>query len=62
MQVKANQDIREAIKDAGLFQWQVADRYGIHEQNFCKLLRKELPDKKKQPILKAIKELQQEVN
>jgi len=57
--VKANPDVRSAIKKAGLFQWQVADCFGLHDTNFSRLLRKELPPEKKERIFKIIEELRE---
>ncbi|WP_217587021.1 hypothetical protein [Lentibacillus saliphilus] len=50
-----NRDVRKAIKDAGITQWQVADAYGLHEGNFSRLLRKELNLEEKIKIYEAIK-------
>lgn len=58
---KANQDIRKAVRDAGVKLWQVADRYGITDVTFSKKLRKELPAKEKAVIFQIIKELRSEV-
>lgn len=52
-----NKDIREAIAQAGLKYWQVADAYGISDGNFSRKLRKELPEEEKKKIFKAIKSL-----
>ena len=55
----SNQDIRQAIKESKLFQWQVSDKLGMHDTNFSKLLRKELPEEKKQHIFSIIEELKE---
>ncbi|MFE0296264.1 hypothetical protein [Priestia megaterium] len=55
-----NEDVRNAIKEAKLKQWQVADMYGLSEGNFSRMLRKELPLKKKQKIFAAIKKAKKE--
>ena len=55
-----NQDIRTAAKEAGVFLWQVAARYGINDGNFSRKLRKELPVEEKQKILGIIESLAQE--
>lgn len=55
-----NQDIRTAAKEAGIFLWQVAARYGINDGNFSRKLRKELPAEEKQKILGIIESLAQE--
>ncbi|WP_261134783.1 hypothetical protein [Bacillus sp. Marseille-Q3570] len=54
----ANRDIRETMKHKGIFHWQVAYELGLNDGNFSRLLRKELNDKKKEQILKAIKKIQ----
>lgn len=56
-----NQDIRDAIKNANLKYWQVADMYGITDGNFSKLLRKELPTEKKEKIMNIIEKLKEGV-
>ena len=53
----ANKDIRCEIAGAGLRQWQVADKIGIANTNFSRLLRKELSDEKKAEIRVIIEEL-----
>lgn len=55
---KANQDIRRAIKEAGLYQWQVAEYIGVHDTTFTRWLRVELEGKEKEDILSAIKSLE----
>lgn len=54
MENKANADIRNAIKAAGIFQWQVASALKMIDSNFTKLLRFELPQERKAEILAAI--------
>lgn len=49
-----NRDVRSAIKDAGLKHWQVAEKYGLNDGNFSRLLRKELPEEVKAEVYKAI--------
>jgi len=51
---QANQDIRKAIFESGLYQYEIADALGIREENLCRLLRRELPQEKKEKILEAI--------
>lgn len=59
--MEKNKDIRNAIKEAKLKQWQVADMYGLSEGNFSRMLRKELSGKKKQEILTAIEKAKKEI-
>ena len=50
-----NIDIRDAIKQHGLYGYQVAQRIGMTEFSFSRLLaRKELTPERKQQILDAI--------
>ena len=50
----ANEAIRNAIREAGLKQWEVADAYGLCEGNFYRLLRHELTDERRQRVEAAI--------
>lgn len=52
-----NQDIRTEITKSGLKYWQVADGLGITDGNFSRLLRRELPEEKKQQIRAVITEM-----
>ena len=49
-----NIEIREAIKESGFKHWQVADMIGVADTTFCRMLRRELSEDKKQEILKTI--------
>ena len=50
----SNIEIREAIKESGLRHWQIADMIGVADTTFCRMLRRELPEDKKQEILTVI--------
>jgi DNA-directed RNA polymerase specialized sigma subunit len=52
-----NQEIREAVRHAGLFLWEIAEAYGISDSNFSRLLRKELDADTKARIYSIIAEL-----
>lgn len=52
-----NNKIKRKIKEAGLYQYQVAKEVGISEPQFIRWLRYEMPDEKKQRIYEAIKKL-----
>lgn len=52
--ILVNSSIKSAIKKAKLYQWQVAEMYGISESHFCRLLRHELPNQQKEVILKMV--------
>lgn len=55
--IKANQTIRERAKQAGVFLWEIAERYGVADTNFSKKLRRELPPEQQNEILRIIDEL-----
>lgn len=57
---KNNLEIREAITNNKLRYWQVADKLGINDGNFSRLLRKELTNDKKAIIFKIISDLKEE--
>ncbi|MBM7702855.1 hypothetical protein [Metabacillus iocasae] len=55
-----NYEIKSKIKEMGLFQWQVAEKYGISESQFCRVLRNELSKADKQCIQGIIETLYKE--
>jgi predicted XRE-type DNA-binding protein len=59
MKSKTNKDIREAISNAKVKYYEVADVLGIKDSNFSRLLRYELCKEYKEKILKAIESIQE---
>lgn len=55
-----NNDIRTETKAAGIYLWQIAERLGLADSNFSKLLRHELSSERKEEIRKIIEELKKE--
>lgn len=53
---KANQEVREALQNKGMKQWELADLLGVSEFTLTRWLRKELTEAKKELLLKAINE------
>lgn len=53
---RANQEVREALHNKGMKQWELADMLGISEFTLTRWLRKELTEDKKELLLKAINE------
>ena len=51
----SNVEVRKAIRDSGLYAYQVADLIGMSETGFSRLMRNELPEKRKKEILDALK-------
>ncbi len=60
--VENNHDIRQALRDAGVYQWQVCERLGIREETFSRKMRHELPNDLKGKVLIAISEIEKERN
>lgn len=54
---KANADIREAAKKAGVYLYNIADRLGVCENTLTIRLRRELSEDNKRQILDIISEL-----
>lgn len=54
MKEKANQRIREALKEAGLRQWQLARIMGMGETTIVRYLREELPEEEQDKIIDLI--------
>ncbi|PFR94850.1 hypothetical protein [Priestia megaterium] len=52
--MKRNQDIKNAIKNAGLSNWKVAESLGVHENTFYRMLRYELSQEYQEKIMKII--------
>ena len=55
-----NKEIRVAAKNAGIRLWEVAEAYGINDNNFSRKLRKELPQEEMNKILAIIDKLAKE--
>ena len=53
----SNERIRSAAKSAGVKLWQIADRLGMNDGNFSRMLRKELPEERQRQILGIIEQL-----
>lgn len=56
-----NQEIRNAVKVAGIKMWQLADEVGIADTTLCRRLRHELREDEKKQLLAAIHRLSEEV-
>lgn len=59
---KANSHIRDMIKKADVYQWQVADVLGISEVTLIRWLRTDLKEEKEERIVQAIEQLKTEVD
>lgn len=49
-----NKEVRAAMENADLYQWEVAERIGVSDSTFSRMLRHELPAEQKDEILRAI--------
>ena len=49
-----NQDIRQALVEAGFKHWELAEALGIYEGNLSRKLRRELPSEQKEHIFRTI--------
>lgn len=56
--IKCNEDVRNAIKGAGVKHWQVAEALKVHENHFSRELRHELTPERKKQVFEAIAGLQ----
>lgn len=54
---KANQDIRQAAKEAGVTLWKLASFMGKSEATITRMLRSELSEETKEELMKAISQL-----
>lgn len=52
-----NLDIRNAIFSSNIKKWQIAEKLGMTDSNFSRLLRKELSQEQKERIISIIEEL-----
>lgn len=52
-----NKEIRDYIKSKGIPMWRVAERLGIADSNFSRMLRYEISDDKKKEIMHIADEL-----
>lgn len=56
----ANEHIKSLIKANNLFFWQVAEKIGLNDGNFSRMLRRELSPDKRLIIERAIQALSEE--
>ncbi|WP_197214927.1 hypothetical protein [Cytobacillus firmus] len=57
MKAKANQELRQQIRESGFYAWQVAEKIGIHENTFFRILRKDLNDQERHLVIEALEQL-----
>ena len=54
-----NEKNRQEMKRSGLYCWQLADALNVAESTFYRMMRHELPEKRREEILRAIGEIRQ---
>lgn len=52
----ANEVVKNALKNAGMKQWELAELLEISEYTLCRKLRRELSDSDKEHVLTVIKQ------
>lgn len=52
-----NTEIRNAAKEKKVHHWEIAERLGVSEQTFCRMMRRELPADKRDHILREIERM-----
>jgi len=52
--LKANMDVRNAVKEHGFLLWQLAEALGMQDSNLSKKLRRELSPQEKERYFKTI--------
>lgn len=57
---KANLDVREKAKKAGVYLWQIAAAIGVSEPTFNRRMRVEMPETEKEQVKKVISRLEAE--
>ncbi len=58
--IKRNTEIRAAAKSAGVFLYEIAEKLGVSEPMFNRMLRKELDEPTKRKALAAIEQIRRE--
>lgn len=62
VRTKANLDVREKAKKAGIYLWQIAAAIGVSEPTFNRRMRVEMPETEKEQVKKVISRLEAEQN
>ncbi len=52
-----NIELRTKIRENRLYQYEIAKRIGITEYTFCKWMREELSEERKELVLRAISDI-----
>lgn len=60
--IKANLDVRECAKKAGVYLWEIAAAIGISEPTFNRRMRVEMSENEKKQVKDVISRLEAEQN
>lgn len=60
--LKANLDVRECAKKAGIYLWQIAAAIGVSEPTFNRRMRVEMSETEKEQVKEVINCLEKEQN
>lgn len=60
MQEKANLDLRQLMKESGVYFWQLGERWGCNEVTVSRRFRMELPEDKKAEVRRIVQEITEE--
>lgn len=55
-----NVKFRDAAKQAGVYLWEIAERFGCNDGNFSRKLRRELPEDEQKKIMFIIADIARE--
>lgn len=55
--MRANQDIRNAVKDKGFTLWELAEALGMNDGNLSRKLRRELSAEQKSVVYQTIEQM-----
>ncbi len=59
---KANLDVREQAKKAGVYLWQIAAAIGVSEPTFNRRMRVEMPENEKEQVKQVIDRIADKLN
>lgn len=57
---RPNRDVREAVQDAGFYQWQLAAELGLSDGALTRRLRTELTASEKKACFKAVERMKEQ--
>lgn len=55
----SSEQIKQLLKEEGIYMWQVAKALKVHETSFCKWFREDLTSEQVQQVLSAVETIKQ---